>query len=406
MKIENYKSVTKKSLYNSSITLDELGKLLGDVDVTREDLKHDSTAMSCISVLSGYIASMSLQLFETKEKDSIRVNNKLTNVLKRPNILQNYFDFMKESLQEMLINKEVFIKISTKNGQVSSLNIIESPNLNKVSGTYFVSGTIDNEPVNVNYNNCLHFRDTFDRFNALESVIVTKKSVNNLINKQYDSNLQNIIKGIITVESDDLSEIAKINLKKAFNKVLNSGDDNIAVLEEGMKFDTIQGNGVQSYSFAESQVKEILAILDDKIHQGFNVPKVLTSISEGSYNLSENQKNLFIESLLPLIKMIENEMTYKLLTTTEKESLYFRINYESILRGSSSERASFYKTMKETGAITVEEIRSKENLPYIENTNSLYIDLNHVPLDKYDYYLEKRYGNKSTEVAEAEKGGE
>lgn len=404
MKIENYKSVTKKSLYNSSITLDELGKLLGDVDVTREDLKHDSTVMSCISVLSGYIASMSLQLFETKEKDSIRVNNKLTNVLKRPNILQNYFDFMKESLQEMLINKEVFIKISTKNGQVSSLNIIESPNLNKVSGTYFVSGTIDNEPINVNYNNCLHFRDTFDRFNALESVIVTKKSVNNLINKQYDSNLQNIIKGIITVESDDLSEIAKINLKKAFNKVLNSGDDNIAVLEEGMKFDTIQGNGVQSYSFAESQVKEILAILDDKIHQGFNVPKVLTSISEGSYNLSENQKNLFIESLLPLIKMIENEMTYKLLTTTEKESLYFRINYESILRGSSSERASFYKAMKETGAITVEEIRSKENLPYIENTNSLYIDLNHVPLDKYDYYLEKRYGDKSTE--EAEKGGE
>lgn len=406
MKIENYKSVTKKSLYNSSITLDELGKLLGDVDVTREDLKHDSTAMSCVSVLSGYIASMSLQLFETKEKDSIRVNNKLTNVLKRPNILQNYFDFMKESLQEMLINKEVFIKISTKNGQVSSLNIIENPNLNKVSGTYFVSGTIDNEPVNVNYNNCLHFRDTFDRFKAIESVIVTKKSVNNLINKQYDSNLQNIIKGIITVEGEDLSEIAKINLKKAFNKVLNSGDDNIAVLEEGMKFDTIQGNGVQSYSFAESQVKEILAILDDKIHQGFNVPKVLTSISEGSYNLSENQKTLFIESLLPLIKMIENEMTYKLLTTTEKESLYFRINYESILRGSSSERASFYKTMKETGAITVEEIRSKENLPYIENTNSLYIDLNHVPLDKYDYYLEKRYGDKSTEVAEAEKGGE
>lgn len=406
MKIENYKSVTKKSLYNSSITLDELGKLLGDVDVTREDLKHDSTAMSCISVLSGYIASMSLQLFETKEKDSIRVTNKLTDVLKRPNILQNYFDFMKESLQEMLINKEVFIKIRTKNGQVSSLNIIENPNLNKVSGTYFVSGTIDNEPVNVNYNNCLHFRDTFDRFKALESVIVTKKSVNNLINKQYDSNLQNIIKGIITVEGEKLSDIAKINLKKAFNKVLNSGDDNIAVLEEGMKFDTIQGNGVQSYSFAESQVKEILAILDDKIHQGFNVPKVLTSISEGSYNLSENQKTLFIESLLPLIKMIENEMTYKLLTTTEKESLYFRINYESILRGSSLERASFYKTMKETGAITVEEIRSKENLPYIENTDSLYIDLNHVPLDKYDYYLEKRYGGKSTEVAEAEKGGE
>lgn len=406
MKIESYKTTVKKNLYNSSITLDELGKMLGDIDVTRDDLRYDSTAMSCISVLSGYIASMSLHLFETKEKDSIRVNNKLTDVLKRPNVLNNYFDFMKEALQEMLINKEVFIKITTKKGQVSSLDIINNPSLYRAGDTYFVSGTIDNKPVKENYNNCLHFRDSFDRFKALESVIATKKSVNNLINKQYDSNLQNIIKGIITVEGEGLSETAKINLKKAFNKVLNSCDDNIAVLEEGMKFEAIQGNGVQSYSFAESQVKEILAILDDKIHQVFNVPKVLTSISLGSYNLSENQKALFIESLLPIIKMIESEMSYKLLTTLERETLYFRINYESILRGSPSERANFYKSMKDTGAMTVKEIRLKENLPYIEGTDSLYIDLNHVPLEKYDYYLEKRYGNKSNEKVQNLEGGE
>lgn len=407
MKIADYKPTVKKTLYNSSVSLEELGKMLGDTTVTREDLRQDSTAMSCISVLSGYIASMSLQLFETKEKDSIRVNNGLTYVLKRPNPLNNYFDFMKEALQEMLINKEVFIKVGTKNGRVSSLDIIENANLDKVSGAYFVSGTIDNTSVKINYNNCLHFRDIIDRFKSLEDVISTKKSVNNLITKQYDSNLQNIIKGIITVEGEKLSEATKISLKKAFNTVLNSGNDNIAVLEEGMKFDTIQNNGVQSYSFAESQVKEILAILDDKIHQVFNVPKVLTSVSEGSYNLSENQKSLFIESLLPLIKMIENEMSYKLLTTTERESLYFRINYESILRGSPTERANFYKTMKgEIGGMSVAEIRAKENLPYIEGTDSLYIDLNHVPLDKYDYYLEKRYGDKSTEVVEAEKGGE
>lgn len=397
MRIENYKPVEKKSLYNSSITLDELGKMLGYIDVTREDLRRDSTAMSCISVLSGYIASMSLQLFEAKEKDSIRVNNSLTDVLKRPNPLNNYFDFLKEALQEMLINKEVFIKVGTKSGRVSSLDIIENANLDKVSGAYFVSGTIDNAPVKINYNNCLHFRDIIDRFKSLEDVIATKKSVNNLITKQYDSNLQNIIKGIITVEGEELSEVAKINLKKAFNRVLNSGDDNIAVLEEGVKFDTIQNNGVQSYSFAESQVKEILAILDEKIHQVYNVPKVLTSVSEGSYNLSENQKALFIESLLPLIKMIENEMSFKLLTTLERETLYFRINYESILRGSPTERANFYKAMqKDIGAMSVAEVREKENLPYIEGTESLYIDLNHVPLEKYDYYLEKRYGDDKT----------
>ena len=388
MKIENYTEAPKKSLYNSGTLEDLITEI--STNVTREDLRRDSTVMSCISVLSGYIASMSLQLFKTREKDSIRINNDLTELLKRPNILYNYFDFIKEALQEMLINKEVFIKISTKKGQVIGLDIIKNATLFETSKQYFVGGMINNQTVKVNYANCLHFRDSFDRFKALENIIATKKSVSKLINRSYDSNLQNVIKVIITVEGEALSDDTKIYLKRAFNKVLNSGEDNIAVLEEGMKFDSIQGNGVQSYSFAESQVKEILAIQDDKIHQIFNVPKVLTSISEGSYNLSEAQKSLFIESLLPVIKMIENEMTYKLLTSIERETMYFRINYESILRGSSLDRANFYKTMKETGLMTIEEIRAKENLPYIDGTDDLMASLNYVPLSEWKEYVTRR----------------
>lgn len=388
MKIENYTEAPKKSLYNSGTLEDLITEI--STNVTREDLRRDSTVMSCISVLSGYIASMSLQLFKTREKDSIRINNDLTELLKRPNILYNYFDFIKEALQEMLINKEVFIKISTKKGQVIGLDIIKNATLFETSKQYFVGGMINNQTVKVNYANCLHFRDSFDRFKALENIIATKKSVSKLINRSYDSNLQNVIKGIITVEGEALSDDTKIYLKRAFNKVLNSGEDNIAVLEEGMKFDSIQGNGVQSYSFEESQVKEILAIQDDKIHQIFNVPKVLTSISEGSYNLSEAQKSLFIESLLPVIKMIENEMTYKLLTSIERETMYFRINYESILRGSSLDRANFYKTMKETGLMTIEEIRAKENLPYIDGTDDLMASLNYVPLSEWKEYVTRR----------------
>ena len=402
MKIENYKAISKKSFYNG-MTAEQLFSELSS-SVTRDDLRRDSVVMSCISVLAGYLASMSLQLFKECEKDSKRIKNNLTEMLKRPNTLHNYYDFMVEALIEMFINKEVFIKITTNRGQVSSWDLIKNPTLSKTSGTYFVSGMVNNEVVKVNYNNCLHFRDSFDRFKALESILVTKKSVNNLINKQYDSNLQNVIKGIITVEGEEpLSENAKINLKKAFNRVLNSGEDNIGILEEGMKFDPIQSNGVQSYSFAESQVKEILAILDDKIHQVFNVPKVLTSISEGSYNLSEAQKALFIESLLPLVKMIEAEMTFKLLTTQEKlDGLYFRINYESILRGSYSERANFYKTMKESGFMTVEEVRNKENLPHIEGTDDLMASLNYVPLSQWKEYVTQRDTGKTVEEIKVE----
>lgn len=404
MKISSYKNNTKKTFYNSGMSLDSIVAELNGSD-TRDSLKEDSTAMACISILSGYLASMSLKLFEIRERDSIEVTNSLTDVLKRPNTLHNYFDLMKESLQEMFIKKEAFLLITTKSGKVTTLDLIENASLiQTTSGVYFVTGMVRNKVVNVNYDSVIHLRDSFDRFKSLENVISTKKSVNSLITKSYGSNLQNAIKGIITLEdSEGLSDEGKMNLKRAFNKVLASGEDNIAVLEDGMKFDPIQSSGVTSYSFAESQVKEILSILDDKIHQVFNVPKVLTSIADGSYNLSENQKSLFIESLLPLIKMIESEFTYKLLTSVERERYYFRINYESILRGDYASRVAGYNAALQGGWTSRAEVRAKENLPYIEGTDDLLMSLNYVPNSEWKEYTTKRdTGEISEEIKEKE----
>lgn len=404
MKISSYKNNTKKTFYNLGMSLDSIVAELNG-SVTRDSLKEDSTAMACISILSGYLASMSLKLFEIRERDSIEVTNSLTDVLKRPNTLHNYFDLMKESLQEMFIKKEAFLLITTKSGKVTTLDLIENASLiQTTSGAYFVTGMVRNKVVNVNYDSVIHLRDSFDRFKSLENVISTKKSVNSLITKSYGSNLQNAIKGIITLEdSEGLSDEGKMNLKRAFNKVLASGEDNIAVLEDGMSFTSIQSGGVTSYSFAESQVKEILSILDDKIHQVFNVPKVLTSIADGSYNLSENQKSLFIESLLPLIKMIESEFTYKLLTSVERERYYFRINYESILRGDYASRVAGYNAALQGGWTSRAEVRAKENLPYIEGTDDLLMSLNYVPNSEWKEYTTKRdTGEISEEIKEKE----
>lgn len=404
MKISSYKNNTKKTFYNSGMSLESIVAELNG-SVTRDSLKEDSTAMACISILSGYLASMSLKLFEIRERDSIEVTNSLTDVLKRPNTLHNYFDLMKESLQEMFIKKEAFLLITTKSGKVTTLDLIENASLiQTTSGAYFVTGMVRNKVVNVNYDSVIHLRDSFDRFKSLENVISTKKSVNSLITKSYGSNLQNAIKGIITLEdSEGLSDEGKMNLKRAFNKVLASGEDNIAVLEDGMSFTSIQSGGVTSYSFAESQVKEILSILDDKIHQVFNVPKVLTSIADGSYNLSENQKSLFIESLLPLIKMIESEFTYKLLTSVERERYYFRINYESILRGDYASRVAGYNAALQGGWTSRAEVRAKENLPYIKGTDDLLMSLNYVPNSEWKEYTTKRdTGEISEEIKEKE----
>ena len=189
------------------------------------------------------------------------------------------------------------------------------------------------------------------------------------------------------------SESSKQILKAAFNRVLTSHDDNIAVLDEGMKLNPINGG---THSFQESQVVQLTKELDAKIHQVMNVPAVITSVAEGTYNISDSLKSNFVQSLLPYLRMIEQELFEKLLTRTEKQTYYFKINYKSLMRGNDKDRMDFYRNALLNGIMSQAEVRRLEDLPYIEGTDDLLMSLNYVPITKYDTYIENKYGMKQS----------
>lgn len=367
--------------------------------VSRNDMREDATVMACVSIISSYIASMSLQLFKYDTRDTIQVTNALTDRLERPNKIQSQFEFIKFMVQEMLINGNSFARIVFKGGEIISIDPIENGVLSEAlvgSNVWTVQGSIRGQHIVVPYENCLHFRDLFDRYKTLEPVLETKLIANDLIKKAFSSGLQNNIKAILKLEGKASAD-TKIKIKESFNKVLKSGDDNVAVLDKGLDLETVNGG---SHSFTESQVSEIIDMLDNKIHQILNVPLVMTGIAEGSYNISENLKISFIESLLPYIKMIEKELDYKLLTKKEKKKYYFKINYKSLMRTNDKDRMEFYQKAINNGIYTRQEIRKLEDLPYIDGTDSLDMSLNYVPIQKYDEYLEKRYNTSNVVKSE------
>ena len=367
--------------------------------VSRNDMRNDATVMACVSVISSYIASMSLQLFKYDTKDTIQVTNALTDRFERPNKIQSQFEFIKFMVQEMLINGNSFARIVFKGGEIISIDPIENGVLSETlvgSNVWTVQGSVRGQHIIVPYENCLHFRDLFDRYKTLEPVLETKLIANDLIKKAFSSGLQNNIKAILKLEGKASAD-TKIKIKESFNKVLKSGDDNVAVLDKGLDLETVNGG---SHSFTESQVSEIIDMLDNKIHQILNVPLVMTGIAEGSYNISENLKISFIESLLPYIKMIEKELDYKLLTKKEKKKYYFKINYKSLMRTNDKDRMEFYQKAINNGIYTRQEIRKLEDLPYIDGTDSLDMSLNYVPIQKYDEYLEKRYNTSNVVKSE------
>lgn len=93
----------------------------------------------------------------------------------------------------------------------------------------------------------------------------------------------------------------------------------------------------------------------------------------------------------------EEEQTYKLLTDSElKKGLEIRINMMAELRGDAASRANWYRTMRDTGVLSVNEIRALEDLPFIDGGDTHYASLNYVPLSEFVELSRQRAAGKET----------
>ena len=401
MKSKHYKAKKteiKNDVFWGGISLEQL--LSGDV-VTIKTMESDSVVMSCVNAIATHIASMSCHLYRKDDLSFNRVDNNITEVLSRPNKLQGQFDFIKDMIIRMLLNRDSFAVMNFNRGKLVSLEPIEGARLSETllgSNIWQVTGTVRGKYITVPYENVIHFRDLFNRFEALSPILESKVAANKLITKAFESGLTSNIKAWIELQGTS-SEETKKTLKQAFNRVLTSNEDNIAVLDEGMKLNPISGG---THSFQESQVVQIVKELDAKIHQVMNVPAVITSVAEGTYNISDSLKNTFVQSLLPYLKMIEQEFFEKLLTKNEKKNYYFKMNYKSLMRGNDKDRIDYYQKALNSGIMTQSEVRQLEDLPHIDGTDDLLMSLNYVPISKYDTYIENKYGMKESSSEKSE----
>ena len=74
-------------------------------------------------------------------------------------------------------------------------------------------------------------------------------------------------------------------------------------------------------------------------------------------------------------------MTNKLFKKNEQGKLYIEFNTNALLRGNPKERADYYRTMLNIGAMSINEIRQKENLNVVEQGDNLFMQLNMATVD-------------------------
>ena len=199
--------------------------------------------------------------------------------------------------------------------------------------------------------------------------------------------------GVLTVDVP-LDPEAKESIRQEWNK-LHSGVDNafrIAILDYGLEFKPI------SVSNADAQFVENKAVSVEDIARFFGVP--LYKLGAGKQSYASNEQNgieYVVGTLHPTVTQYEQELTYKLLFDSElSRGLEIRMNMMAELRGDMASRATWYKTMREIGYFSVNDIADLEDTPAVPGGDTRNASLNYVPLDMFRELSEKRNGGNVT----------
>lgn len=122
---------------------------------------------------------------------------------------------------------------------------------------------------------------------------------------------------------------------------------------------------------SELTIRQIAAAFGIKMHQ-------INELSRATYNnAAEQQSEYYKESLLPILTMYEQEDTYKLLLDSEIESgYYFKTNVDAILRTDAKTRYEAHRIAIQSGFLTPNEVREREELSPIDGADELLINGN------------------------------
>ena len=188
--------------------------------------------------------------------------------------------------------------------------------------------------------------------------------------------------GGYTEEPQDDGTTRKVSIKDTIREEWekrHTGPGNanrVAVLDMGLKYKPI------SVSQKDAQFVENAELSIRDIARFFGVP--LYKLQEGKQSYNSNEQNAIeyvTGTLHPIVTAYEQAFTSILLTPREiTEGLEIRMNMMAELRGDSTARGNWYRTMHDIGAYSVNDVLALEDMPDTEGGDEHVASLNYVPL--------------------------
>jgi HK97 family phage portal protein len=184
--------------------------------------------------------------------------------------------------------------------------------------------------------------------------------------------------GVILSTDQMLSPEAAENTRNQWERAHRGADrsNRTAVLQGGLKVSELGGNN------QESQFLEARRFQVEEVCRLFGVPPHLVGdLTRSSFsNIEQQSLDFLTNGLMPYLRRIESSIARDLL---EGDDEYFaEFDTRGVLRADAAGRGSYYNTLWNLGVLSVNEIRSLENLNPVESGDVRFVQLNMTTLDK------------------------
>lgn len=364
-----------------------LNALINSETITREKVMTLPVVNGAVDFISNTVASMPVKLYKVKDgKVEEKVDDPRVVLLNGDtHDTLDAFQMKKAMVSDFLLGKGGYCYIQKYRNEVTGLYYVEDRYITimKVYEPIFKQyqifvGGYDNKGSEKNVG-------TFDPWDFIKLLRNTKDGASGVgltveVSKALETAYQTLLYqlGMVSIGGNKRGflksnhklgndEIAA--LKRAWKNLYSNNSENVVVLNNGVEFQEASNSAV------ETQMNESKKTLTDEINALFHL-------------YPNDFERTFKEAIYPIIKAFETALNRDLLLEKEKKNHFFEFDVKEIIRVNIKERYEAYKLAKETGFMTLNEIRRAENMEYIDGLDVINVGLGAVlyDVDKHIYY--------------------
>ena len=346
-----------------------LRALLNGETITREKALTIPSVSGCVDLICNFVACMPVKLYKYKQGMVSEVENdprtKLLNGDTGDTL--DAYQLKKAMVEDYLLGKGGYAYIQRQRNDVTGIYYVEEKYITVMKNT---------DPVHKEYEILVN-GNQYKPYEFIKLLRNTKDGASGVgltveVSKALETAYQTLIYQLSLVKSGGnkkgfLKSNRKLGqeeidvLKKAWRNMYANNEENVVVLNNGLEFQEASNSSV------EMQLNESKQTLKDEIN--------------GLFHISNDFSLTFKEAIYPIIKAFETALNRDLLLEKEKKNYFFEFDTKEILRASLQERYNAYKTAKETGFMTLNEIRKAENMNHIEGLDVVNVGLSAVLYD-------------------------